>query len=213
MMKANSVELDYVIQTLSNLEAIGLRRDETFDVSMQTYADAVIEGYPATDASRNECNRIMQCAPYPRLAVIWNIEIEETGESLAYFRNVLMFRDHCFDVAVIEDYERLLEEIISTASDDWNPGLVRTQERTGFFSSPKVQLAVESNGKRHPVSIGGGKDFDVNLVAQLNALIPSTIDARFACCGDGGAVMVVWLTPDKIAALGEFCGFAFDIPS
>jgi len=89
---------------------------------------------------------------------------------------------------------------------------VRTEERTGFFSSPKVQLAVECNGNRHTLSIGGCKDFDVNLIAQLNALIPDTIDTRFACCGDGGTVMVVWLTPAKLVVLGEFCGRAFDIP-
>jgi len=99
MMKANSAELEYVGQTLLDFEEIGLRRNEDFDISTQTYSDAVVEGYPSTDTSRNECNRITQYAPCPRLAVLWVMEVEETGESLAYFRNVLVFHDHCFDVA------------------------------------------------------------------------------------------------------------------
>ena len=212
MIKANRTEIAYVEQTLLQVEEIGLRRNAAFSVAMETYANAVVEGYPCTDADGDGTNRITQHAPCPRLAVLWVIEAEETGESLACFQNALVFNDHCFDVAGVDDYEKLLRKILSTANNDWRPRLLRTRERTGFFSAPKVQLAIEIDGSLHTLAIEGRKDFEPNLIAQLNALVPETVGAKFAWCGDGGTVMVVWLTPKEIAELSDYCGVVFDIP-
>lgn len=212
MTQANRTETAYVEQTLLDAEEIGLRRKPSFNVTMDTYANAVVEGYPCADTVRDGTNRITQHAPCPRLTVLWVIESEETGESLAYFQNALVFSDHCFDVAGLDEYEQLLQEILATANNDWKPRLLRTRERTGFFSAPKVQLAIEVEGSLHTLAIEGSKDFELNLIAQLNALIPETVNAKFAYCGDGGTVMVVWLTPKEIAKLSDYCGIVFEIP-
>lgn len=211
-MEANRVELNYVEQTLLRFEEIGLCRNETFNVAMQVYADAVVEGYPYANVSRNGNNRITQNAPYPRLAVLWKSDVEETGELLDYFRNVLLFIDHCFDVANLEDFERLFQQILAISSEDWQPRLARTLEQRRLFSRPKHQLAVESGGTQHIVSIEPAKDFDLNLIAQLNSLVPDNVDAKYAFCGDGGMILLVWLPRRKIVELGNYCGMVFDVP-
>ena len=212
MNEANRTEVEYVTRTLAELEQIGLIRCDSFGVTMQTYADTVVEGYPSPDTARDGCNRITEHAPCPRLTVLWVTEVEETGESLRYFRNAFLFVDHCFDVAQIDDHEQLLRQVLSTATDDWQPKLIRTQERRSFFSAPAVRLEIEGDENRQSLTTSGGKDFDMGVLAQLNSMIPAGIDRRFACFGDGGMMMVVWLKPEQIAELGDYCGVRFTIP-
>lgn len=70
--KATPTELTYVKQTLAKFEALGLHPNQNFDVSLETYANAVIEGYPEDEAltKENNFNRITHYAPFPELTVL-----------------------------------------------------------------------------------------------------------------------------------------------
>ena len=79
-------------------------------------------------------------------------------------------------------------------------------------SVPEENLSIETDDECRPIALAGTKDFDLAILAQLNALLPDRIDERFVCIGDGGTMMVSWLTRENAARLGQYFGMSFGIP-
>ena len=201
--EATTTELNYVKQTLAKFEELGLHPNQNFDISLETYANAVIEGYPEDEAlnKENDFNKITHYAPFPELTVL-SCTSEDFDQYPHYFSNALLFADHCYDGESCENHFELVKQILAIAQADWQVEVVSVE-------NPRFTITIKDNLKQSVLTITDNKDFDLGFFQQLNSVIPEEITGRFGCSGDGGHILVVWLPVDAFPAFNAYCGIKF----
>jgi len=203
--EATATELAYVTQILKKFEELGLEPNQNFELSLQSYANAVVEGYPEDNALTkklgNEFNKITHYAPFPELTVL-SCYFENLARYQHYFNNALLFTDHCFDGESCENHFVLVQHILAIAKKDWQVELISVTD-------PRFTVSIKDNVKQSSLTIEATKDFDLKFFQQLNSLIPTDISGRFGYAGDGGHILVVWLPEDAFPAFNAYCGIEF----
>jgi len=143
------------------------------------------------------------CIPDPPLPLTW-AALALTG-SEQIFANAVYYQDHCFDVAVEDDYAEVVASIMALAGEDWPSATVSATKvvRKGQYGpSQRIEIAIRGQGGCAPFDLVADKDFDWSVVTRLNERLPPGATGRFAALFDGNA-SIVYLRPHQLQELGE----------
>ena len=119
-----------------------------------------------------------------------------------------MFQDHCYDGAAWGDFADLISEVCELAGDTWHfeSGDDAEVYETGVEVSDNYIVSFKSVPPIAPFPIVPAKDVDWSLIDRLNERIPACCKGRFGWSHDGGSALVVFLEPEQIRRVSEFCG-------
>jgi len=133
-------------------------------------------------------------------------------DARSLFNNVRFYADGCFDGMMEPDYEEMIADIASTASNHWILKKVSVAADGDLRNAPaesiRLSVSVSSDPLSMPFEIMAGKHFDWTLIYRLNERLPSSCLKRFAVLLDGNAT-IVFLSPDEIKNLNALCGYHF----
>ena len=128
------------------------------------------------------------------------------------FANAVHLDDHCFDVADLADYSRMIGEIVALAGDEWRIERVDVKNARCPGASLEwkqpMTVSIEATPPVATFELIHAKDFDWSLVFRLNARLPKEALGRFAIFQDGNAT-IVFLTLEKLRRLDALCGHEF----
>jgi hypothetical protein len=127
------------------------------------------------------------------------------------FENAIFVQDHCFDGISLEDYRRMVTDIISLSGDVWPVENVSVEVKPNSALGWKVPVTVTIKAKPDvaPFELVHDKDFDWTIICRLNERLPKGVLGHFAIFYDGNAY-IVFLTPEEIRKLNSICGHDFD---
>ncbi|MEQ1695183.1 MAG: hypothetical protein ABL901_05005 [Hyphomicrobiaceae bacterium] len=123
-------------------------------------------------------------------------------------------QDHCYDGAEPADWADLIADVCELAGDTWQfeGGDDAEVYETGVEVSDEYVVSFKAAPPIAPFSIIPAKDVDWSLIGRLNERLPVDCQGRFGWIGDGGSALVVFLGPDQIRRVSEFCGNDFEVP-
>lgn len=203
-------EVGYVADCLQTFAATGLILNEPSNravaVKVATEVLHSLVGTAEITPVVSSLNRIVQIrggeAP---LNVLWH---QDDEESAPIFANAKVFEDHCYDGAYPADWANLIAGVCKLAGDTWqfDRGDDAEVHEAGVDVSDTYIVSFRSVPVIAPFSIMPAKDVDWSLIDRLNERIPADCKRRFGWIGDVGSALVVFLEPDQIRRVSEFCG-------
>ncbi|WP_026925964.1 hypothetical protein [Granulicoccus phenolivorans] len=197
-------EVAFVEQCWADFAAVGLRWSGGVPrLSAAEWARATLAGIGAHGGAAPAENRIA-ALPNPVLTVLWQ-EDEESGEPL--FDNARIIVDHVFDGAAEADLADTIAAVLHLADPEFAAAAVSV---TGPIGRDERYLVRVSGPLSAEFGLRQNKDFDWSLIARLNEHLPDSATGRFGWIGDGGSVLVAYLPPAQLAALGTLAGLPFD---
>ena len=206
------VEIDYVANCLQTFAENGLILNEpgNRDVAVRVATKAVrhLRGTDEITPVVPSLNRIVQIrSSKAPLNVLWYHD-DEDEDVAPLFANAKVVQDHCWDCSEPSDWADLIAEVCELAGNTWRFDRGDDPEvyETGVEVSDNYIVSFKSVPPIAPFPIVPAKDVDWSLIDRLNERLPAGCPGRFGWSHDGGSVLVVFLEPEQIRRVSEFCG-------
>jgi hypothetical protein len=128
------------------------------------------------------------------------------------FSNAIYYGGECTDDFTLENYSKMILDVISIAGEKWPVDDVVVADGNAHGPARQRSLVVTIKDGRETAPfelVVDGQCFDWSIIAELNARLPNPVVQRFAVFADGD-FQIVFLTPEKIKKLSAVCGYPFE---